>query len=50
MPLLQCLPAQLSSYVYKVFMMLVKYAEFAGCEVNIHHLLHLFLPSFYRVH
>lgn len=28
--------------------MLAKYAELADCEVNIHHLLHLFLPSFYK--
>lgn len=41
-------PVQLSPYLYKAFLMLTKYAELAGCEVDVRYSLHLFSPSFYR--
>nr|XP_009761288.1 PREDICTED: uncharacterized protein LOC104213478 isoform X1 [Nicotiana sylvestris] len=39
---------QLSPYTLKVLLLLTKYAELAECEVTVHHLLHLFSPSFHR--
>ncbi|XP_019258289.1 PREDICTED: uncharacterized protein LOC109236549 [Nicotiana attenuata] len=44
----QVCPAQFSPYTLKILLLLIKYAELAGCEVTIHHLLHLFSPSFNR--
>lgn len=44
----QVCPAQLSPYTLKVLLLLTKYAELAECNVSIHHLLHLFSPSFHR--
>lgn len=40
--------AQLSPYIYKLFLMLIKFVELAGCEISIRHLLHLFAPRFQR--
>lgn len=40
--------AQLTPYIYKVIKMLTKFAEFAGVEVIVWFLVHLFAPSFDR--
>lgn len=37
-------PTQLSPYLYKLFLMFIKYAELAGREVTLRHVLSLFAP------
>lgn len=44
----QVCPAQLSPYIYKLFLMLRKYTKLANRGVSIRHLLHLFAPNFLR--
>lgn len=39
----------ISLYTCKIFVVLTKYMELAGCVVDIHYLLHLFSLSFHRV-
>lgn len=41
-------PAQLMPYTLKMLYLLAKYAELAGSDVSVHHLLHLFSPGFLR--
>lgn len=41
-------PAQLTPYIYKLFLMLTKYAELDNRGVSLQHLLHIFVPSFHR--
>nr|XP_033515477.1 uncharacterized protein LOC117279952 [Nicotiana tomentosiformis] len=40
-------PAQLSPYIYKLILMLTKYAELADRGVTLHHLMHLLALSFH---
>lgn len=41
-------PAQLSPYIYKLFLMPLKYKELAGRGISLQHLLHLFVLNFHR--
>lgn len=41
-------PTQLSLYAYKLFFMLIKYAELAGREISLGHMLLLFASHFLR--
>ncbi|XP_070021134.1 uncharacterized protein [Nicotiana sylvestris] len=41
-------PAQLSPYLYKIFLMLLKYAELASREVTLDHMLSIFAPQLIR--
>lgn len=41
-------PGQLSSYLYKLFLMLLKYAKPVGHEVTLDHMLSIFAPQLIR--